>query len=300
MELKIKKIFLESLLVFLIYFSAKATDYKEFSNLPHEILIHTFRNLSVENICTASKVCHAWNTLSKDHSLWKDQKVTNNSFLCKNDTLTFQHKFQVFSNFLNSYQVSNLHLYCLTSNDDLIDKFLKIIESTFNKLNYLKIENICLGYKNAEKISSFLVGNRSITSLSIIKGNIGDLGTKSLAKALEGNTLLTDFSLRGNMISSMGVRFLSDMLTRNTTLSSLDIGENSIRNDGIKSLFTALSTNKTIKYIGVESNGINYEGANFIRNILINNNTLEKIYVRGNYIDLEDNIITKTLKYPIS
>jgi hypothetical protein len=299
MKLNIKKTFLHYLLIFLICLPGNTTDKQEVLNLPHEILIHTFRNLPLESICNTSKVCHSWNILTKDHSLWNDRQVTNDAFLWKNSTLLPDRKLQIFSTFLNSYPIKNLHLSCLTSNNDLIDNFLKIIETSINKLNYLKIENICLGHNVAKKISSFLLGNRSIKSLCIIKGNIGDLGIKSLAEALEGNTVLTSLSLRGNMISAIGVTYLSDMLTRNRTLLYLDVGENYIRNDGVKSLITAINKNKILKYLGIESNEINYEGASFIKNNLINNNLI-KIYVRGNYIDLEDNIITKILKYPIN
>ncbi|MES2676857.1 MAG: hypothetical protein V4612_00885 [Pseudomonadota bacterium] len=89
--------------------------------------------------------------------------------------------------------------------------------------------------------------NTTITSLILVRSQIGDEGAKALSEVLKTNTTLTDLNLAGNKIGDEGAKALSEVLKTNTTLTDLSLGQNKIGDEGFIEIAKAVVTNPEFK-----------------------------------------------------
>ena len=150
---------------------------------------------------------------------------------------------------------------------------------TVNKsLSSLDLSNGPIGDEGANSLAHALRVNTSLSSLkmSFIK-SIGAEGADSLAQALEVNTSLSSLSLRHISIGDKGANSLAQALRVNTSLSSLDLNSNSIRDEGANSLAQALSVNTSLSSLDLGCNCIYDKGANSLAQALSVNTSLSSL-----------------------
>ncbi|CAF1345689.1 unnamed protein product, partial [Adineta ricciae] len=133
-----------------------------------------------------------------------------------------------------------------------------------------------------------LRGNKqTLTILNLAWNEIGDAGTKLLAKVLRNNMTLSTLDISRNEIGNMGIESLAEALKVNTTLTALDLSRNEIENAGISSLVKALERNTTLTTLNLSWNHIGPTGGTSISELLLTNMTLVTLDLSWNCLEPE-------------
>ncbi|XP_044175918.1 uncharacterized protein LOC122958863 [Acropora millepora] len=137
------------------------------------------------------------------------------------------------------------------------------VNSTVKNL-YVSMCEPTLNPEDINLLTEALTVNKSLSSLDLSNGPIGDEGANSLAHALRVNTSLS--SLKMSFIKSIGAEGADSLaqaleaLSENASLSSLNLNGNGIRNEGANSLAQALRENTSITTLDLGNNSIGDEG----------------------------------------
>ena len=98
--------------------------------------------------------------------------------------------------------------------------------------------------------SSQLSTNKSLTTLILCEGSIGDGGVIALAQSLQCNEALKNLYLNDNTgITSASAQSLADLLLTNKLLKHLYLHRTNIDTDGVLVLMESLRTNNTLKIL---------------------------------------------------
>lgn len=135
-------------------------------------------------------------------------------------------------------------------------------------LHTVKLGNSHLDDDGAVCLASFLVSNKSITSLDIGFNVIGDRGLSSIANSLRVNTSLRTLYLSANKITGEGLVYLEKALVANNTLTSLNLCGNRAGIPGARALASALRLNRTLETLHIGGNKVCAEGVAIISQAL--------------------------------
>ncbi|XP_067016921.1 protein NLRC3-like [Acropora muricata] len=180
-----------------------------------------------------------------------------------------------------------LHLCEQTLSPEDINLLTEVL--TVNKSLYsLDLSNGHIGDEGANSLAQALRVNTSLFSLKMpFIQSIGAEGADSLAQALEVNTSLSCLNLNSDSIRAEGANSLAQALRVNASLSSLDLNFNSIGDEGANSLAHALSVNTTLSSLDLSYNCIYAKGANSLAQALSKNASLSSLNLSGNSIGNE-------------
>ncbi|CAF4441513.1 unnamed protein product, partial [Rotaria sp. Silwood2] len=127
-------------------------------------------------------------------------------------------------------------------------------------------------------LSEALRDNNTLGGLFLAQNQIGDDGTKYLARALSGdnNSTLKKLSLCHNDITDQGIQYLAKMLESNETLTHLWLASNKITDQGLELLCQVLmQKNKTLQVLSLEWNKFrNDTSVTILVDMLKNNKSL--------------------------
>ncbi|XP_077173095.1 NLR family CARD domain-containing protein 3 isoform X2 [Paroedura picta] len=121
-----------------------------------------------------------------------------------------------------------------------------------------------------------------IQKISLAENQIGNKGTKALARSLMVNRSLLALDLRSNSIGPQGAKALADALKINQRLLSLNLQNNMIKEDGMKPLAEALAGNHTLRTLHLEKNGVGPQGCKRLAEALKKNWGLKELILSGN------------------
>ena len=163
-------------------------------------------------------------------------------------------------------------------------------EALNNKtLQTLNVIHGNLGDQGAKAMAGLLTRNKTaLTSLDIDLNHIGPQGAIAMGEALETNTMLTSLNLHANEIGVTGAYAIAKALAQNkkTALTSLNLDFNRIRSEGATAIAYALSTNTILASLRLETNHIGDVGASYLAESIQSQKTALT------FLNLEDNNIT--------
>ncbi|MCC8377742.1 MAG: hypothetical protein LN567_05110 [Rickettsia endosymbiont of Graphium doson] len=183
----------------------------------------------------------------------------------------------------------NIEKFYQKDNIEELIEFLKkhkFIEEV-NRLTTLKVDGgpdgseTVLYNKNIKSFTKALENNNTITSLKIIRNDIGDIEIIEVLKikVLKGNNTLTSLDLSVNGITDKGVAKIGEFLELNT-LKSLSLDTNSITDIGSAIIVKALNGNTSLTELSLAYNNIS--DATIIE--ALNYNILTSLILKGNFI----------------
>jgi len=140
-----------------------------------------------------------------------------------------------------------------------------------------------IGTEGANALREGLKINTSITTISLLRNNLGDEAAVAL-EALKINSTVTEIDLRGNSIHYAGAKIIGDTLKSNFSVVKLDLSWNNIGPDGAAALAEGLKENETITEIYVGCNKIGAEGAKAMGDVLRENSSITYFNLRYNNI----------------
>lgn len=148
--------------------------------------------------------------------------------------------------------------------------------------------------KNIKNFTKALKNNNTITSLNIIRNDIGNIEIEEVIKvlkikALNGNNTLASLDLSSNNITEEGVAKIGEFLKLNT-LKSLSLDNNSITDTGSAIIVEALNGNTSLTSLTLRGNFIADDGATKISEYLVNNNSLTSLDLSENNIEFATGI----------
>ena len=155
------------------------------------------------------------------------------------------------------------------------------------------------GDDSARILASYLKKSESLSSFSLISGDIGDAGATALAEVLRANNTLNYLNLNGNPgIGNPSVMSLCEALKVNTTLSSLDVSGTGISDAGVLSLVEVLKTNaSSLTSLLLSDIKISHQSIKSIAEVLRVNSTLKNLKFEGNKVGVGGTkLIAESLK----
>lgn len=211
------------------------------------------------------------------------------------------------------------------------DKNIKIVQSdelealirwnipfdilSFNQLSHITLSSCEIYHDEMEKLSHFLSSNPILTSMNLIRNDIGENELVILGKSLKINSRLEHLQISENPIGAAGAESIRDILKSkntslksiyltkcteinkkwkhyegtfdkqaeliaeglitNTSLKTLSLDRNNIKNDGARSLSEALKRNETLTYLDLSHCEFGATGAKHVAEGLKMNRTLE-------------------------
>ena len=172
-----------------------------------------------------------------------------------------------------------------------------------------KLQSISYKYYYTQRIGSFPIGNKNLTSIALgeieISRNVEqEIGkyiaeSKSLTllkikvhksfiinffESLNKNSSLRSLSLEDSGLDSESVPLITELLQSNTNLSELNLSWNYLK-DSCKEIFVSLKYNTHLTSIDLSKNGITLDNAAFISEMLLQNKKLTNLNISRNPIE---------------
>ncbi|XP_060116804.1 NLR family CARD domain-containing protein 3 [Heteronotia binoei] len=161
-------------------------------------------------------------------------------------------------------------------------------QSLLSQLLYcsnLRLDNNRFKDSAMDLLGSVLSGKDcQIQKISLAENQIGNKGTKALARSLMVNRSLLALDLRSNSIGPQGAKALADSLKINQCLLSLNLQNNAIKEDGTKSLAEAFASNHTLRTLHLQKNGVGPQGSKKLAEALKKNWGLKELILSGNCV----------------
>jgi hypothetical protein len=131
-------------------------------------------------------------------------------------------------------------------------------------------------YSPGRCISQLLGVNSTITDLSLVRENVGDVCMTMIGPVLAtSNRSIHSLDLSENQLHEVGGSEIAHVLTHNTTLTSLDLSSCDIGQGGLGCIATALRYhNKTLIHLKLNNNHMTKEAGTVLRRALDDNTTL--------------------------
>lgn len=145
-----------------------------------------------------------------------------------------------------------------------------------------------LGVDGASAIAELLTTNRSLTTLTLSRNQIGDVGVEKLAKGLSENVeaALAELNVTDVGISGARLSHLAALVTSESCLlTTLQLSFNSLEST-TSTFFDALATNKSLKKLQLKECKLTDEHVAALAAALKQNSTLTEL-------DLSDNELTQ-------
>jgi len=132
--------------------------------------------------------------------------------------------------------------------------------------------------KILEYFSEAITLNKTLKELDISDNRLNEVLFEKIVLGLKSNFNLCTLNISNNNLGENSAVFLNEILENNFFLESLIIANIHFKNEGVQALSATLMKNKTLKNLNMANNFITYEGAKILRNLLLNNNScLEKL-----------------------
>ena len=152
-------------------------------------------------------------------------------------------------------------------------------------LKTLLLDNNPVGPAVYPELHSFLVENRSLTTLSLNYCDLRSDGVAAFSEGLSKNHSLQTLNLSWNALEDAGSVSLATGLARNDSLKSLDLSSNRIHDKGGFALCEAMKTNRTLEMLQLQDNNIHDTAGQLFAEITRGNRTLVRLGLRYNPIN---------------
>jgi Ran GTPase-activating protein (RanGAP) involved in mRNA processing and transport len=136
----------------------------------------------------------------------------------------------------------------------------QMLEEKTCVLQVLRMGYNLLSAKHAERISTVLETNRSLTELDLSWNSLGDVGVMVISDSLRANKALQLLNLTKVEMLERGTMVVADMLKENSTLKTVILNENNIGQRGGRAIMRAMR--KLVQYRwerDVQIFGCNYD-----------------------------------------
>lgn len=177
----------------------------------------------------------------------------------------------------------NGYLYSIGLSEKGVIVIAEALRST--KLVFLKLSDIKIGSKGAERISKALLENKSLRELDLSWNEIDSKGAEYISKALLKNKSLQKLDLSYNKIDFKGGEHISKLLSSGATNPKyIGLGNNKLGYEGLEYIMNALKTNKFLESLGLQR--------------ILSNNGIERYMEKEKAIKIAEALkINKSLRY---
>ena len=144
-------------------------------------------------------------------------------------------------------------------------------------LTVLSMENNELGVEGALFLSSILRNNETLISINIANNNIGDEGFGAIANSIMHHKSLRSVNIGLNNLRSHGIRHVVNLIYFNAHITTLILSGNQIGDQGVIDIASALNKNTTLTTLGLRDNYISRIGARALGGVLRCNQSIEML-----------------------
>ncbi|CAG9317234.1 unnamed protein product [Blepharisma stoltei] len=167
-----------------------------------------------------------------------------------------------------------------------VNTLIELLNEKYSQLKHLDLENTKLSEKHIGKICNCVSENKTLSSLSLARNNIGDESAKFIREMIRYNQQLRVLDLHWNNIRGTGGIEIFDGINQNDGLQQLDLSWNALgRNHNIEAasaLSHAIQTNTTLLHLDISYNSFTSKECEELTNGLNQNHTLLGLHVYGN------------------
>ncbi|KAL4488357.1 hypothetical protein ABPG72_019207 [Tetrahymena utriculariae] len=125
-------------------------------------------------------------------------------------------------------------------------------------LQFLKMQNCCIGPQGLFSLSKGFTANRSIISLDISKNDIGKDCSQCFESILSHSKIM-ELNLRGNFLGDQSISKIGELLKpglKMCVLNILDISNNKLTSDGINNFFESIQKNQYLERLILDQNNL--------------------------------------------
>ncbi|EAS00696.2 hypothetical protein TTHERM_00794220 (macronuclear) [Tetrahymena thermophila SB210] len=125
-------------------------------------------------------------------------------------------------------------------------------------LQFLKMQNCCIGPQGLFSLSKGFAANRSIISLDISKNDIGKDCSQCFESILSHSKIM-ELNLRGNFLGDQSITKIGELLKpglKMCVLNILDISNNKLTSDGINNFFESIQKNQYLERLILDQNNL--------------------------------------------
>ncbi len=200
--------------------------------------------------------------------LRRNRTLTSLSFCTSGLTA---HGARLLTEALGVSNVSSVHIEDNWVKDEGVSLFAPLL----SRLQSLELIDVGMTAVGAAAIAGGLnAPDCCITSLSLARNCISDVGASVLAEALLHCSSLKELDLSGNELHMEGFKALAQMLVSNWCLQSLELNKCGMDDQGAVAIAEALAINSSLKTIEMESSEVTSVGACALARALKSNNSL--------------------------
>uniref|UniRef100_A0ACB8FL80 Uncharacterized protein n=1 Tax=Sphaerodactylus townsendi TaxID=933632 RepID=A0ACB8FL80_9SAUR len=193
--------------------------------------------------------------------------------------------YQTFQSLLSQLlYCSNLRLDNNQFKDGAMDLLASVLSGKDCQIQKISLAENQIGNKGTKALARSLMVNRSLLALDLQNNAIKEDGTKSLAEALVNNHTLMTLHLQKTCVGPQGSKRLSEALKKNWGLKELIVSSNCIGDVGAAALAEGLTGNHTLLTLDLRENSISKEGASEIARALRANRTLRNLDLAANLL----------------
>lgn len=170
----------------------------------------------------------------------------------------------------------------LFQSQELVDYFFIQLEK-WPSITNLDLSDRDMTSEKAQLLSSALINNHTLKTVSLYDNPLGDDGARSIAAVLLHNNHLEYLDLGENKFKDHGIWYLCKALYKNRVLKSLNIGGTDISTVGAQYISDMLIINDTLKELDLSFSNINDEGTKNIARGIEKNVALINLDLSGNF-----------------
>jgi len=152
-------------------------------------------------------------------------------------------------------------------------------------LRHLDLRSNGITATGAMSLQGLVVNSQYLLSLNLANNELGNLGTKALARGLQHSScLLQKLDLSSNQVGEAGAQAVASMLRTNKELIELNLAFNSCNDEGSQAIACALQRNVTLRLLNLRRNEITNVGAKRLALKLPNMHGLKELILSKNTI----------------
>ncbi|KAL8175119.1 UNVERIFIED_CONTAM: hypothetical protein K2H54_013836 [Gekko kuhli] len=182
---------------------------------------------------------------------------------------------------------SNLRLDNNRFKDSAMDLLGSVLSGKDCHIQKISLAENQIGNKGTKALARSLMVNRSLLALDLRNNSIGPQGAKALADSLKINQCLLSLNLQKNGVGPQGSKKLAEALKKNWGLKELILSGNCVGDAGAAALAEGLKVNHTLLTLDLQSNSISDVGVTALMRALCSNRGLISLNLRENSISKE-------------
>ncbi|KAL4438907.1 hypothetical protein ABPG74_016627 [Tetrahymena malaccensis] len=125
-------------------------------------------------------------------------------------------------------------------------------------LQFLRMQNCCIGPQGLFSLSKGFAANKSIISLDISKNDIGKDCSQCFESILSHSKIM-ELNLRGNFLGDQSITKIGELLKpglKMCVINILDISNNKLTSDGINNFFESIQKNQYLERLTLDQNNL--------------------------------------------